>query len=97
MATPGIQMQLSGLARKLVQDGILSDADAQKASSESLKQKMLFVSYLVQNKMADSRKIAQAASDEFGVPVMDIDVVELETDTVKLVKEELVRDRKSVV
>ena len=91
MATPGIQMQLSGLARKLVQDGILSDADAQKASSESLKQKMLFVSYLVQNKMADSRKIAQAASDEFGVPVMDIDVVELETDTVKLVKEELVR------
>ncbi|MGD8711733.1 MAG: type IV-A pilus assembly ATPase PilB [Thiohalophilus sp.] len=91
MATPGVQMQLSGLARKLVQDGILSDADAQKASSESLKQKVLFVSYLVQNKMADSRKIAQAASDEFGVPVLDIDMVEIEPDTIKLVKEDLVR------
>ncbi|MFP3874711.1 MAG: type IV-A pilus assembly ATPase PilB [Thiohalophilus sp.] len=91
MATPGVQMQLSGLARKLVQDGILSDADAQKASSESLQQKTLFVSYLVQNKLADARKIAQAAADEFGVPVMDLDVVEIELETVKLVKEELVR------
>ncbi|TDY01168.1 type IV-A pilus assembly ATPase PilB [Thiohalophilus thiocyanatoxydans] len=91
MATPGVQMQLSGLARKLVQDGILSDADAQKASAESLQQKVLFVSYLVQNKLAEARKIAQAAADEFGVPVMDLDVVELESETVKLVKEELVR------
>ncbi|MFP4609441.1 MAG: type IV-A pilus assembly ATPase PilB [Thiohalophilus sp.] len=91
MATPGVQMQLSGLARKLVQDGILSDADAQKASSESLQQKTLFVSYLVQNRLADARKIAQAAADEFGVPVMDLDVVEIELETVKLVKEELVR------
>ncbi|MDZ7802417.1 type IV-A pilus assembly ATPase PilB [Thiohalophilus sp.] len=91
MATPGVQMQLSGLARKLVQDGILSDADAQKASTDSIQQKMLFVSYLVQKGMADARKIAQAAADEFGVPVMDIDVVDIEPDTIKLVKEELIR------
>ncbi|MDY6978778.1 MAG: type IV-A pilus assembly ATPase PilB [Pseudomonadota bacterium] len=91
MATPGVQMQLSGLARKLVQDGILSDADAQKASTESIQQKMLFVSYLVQNGMAEARKIAQAAADEFGVPVLDIDSVDIEPDTLKLVKEDLIR------
>ncbi|MFO8023513.1 type IV-A pilus assembly ATPase PilB [Thiohalophilus sp.] len=91
MATPGVQMQLSGLARKLVQDGILSDADAQKASTESIQKKMLFVSYLVQNGMADAKKIAQAAADEFGVPVMDIDVVDIEHETLKLVKEDLIR------
>ena len=31
MATPSAQMNLSGLARRLVNDGLLSDADAQKA------------------------------------------------------------------
>lgn len=91
MATPGVQMQLSGLARKLVQDGLLTDADAQKASSESIQQKMLFVSYLVQKGMADARKIAQAAADEFGVPVLDIDSIDIEPDTIKLVKEDLIR------
>jgi len=91
MATPGVQMQLSGLARKLVHDGVLSDSDAQKASAESIKQKMSFVSYLVQNNLADSRKVAQAAADEFGVPVMDIDNIDIEPDTIKLVKEDLVR------
>ena len=31
MATPNTQIPLSGLARKLVQDGLLSDAQAQQA------------------------------------------------------------------
>jgi type IV pilus assembly protein PilB len=91
MATPSLQIPLSGLARKLVQDNILSEADAKKAQDESVKQKMLFVTYLVTHKLADSRRIAQAAADEFGVPLLDIDAVDIETDTIKLVKEELVR------
>jgi len=91
MATPGTQVQLSGLARKLVQDGLITDAQAQQAKEGSAKKKQPFVSYLVENDIAKSHDIATAAALEFGVPLLDIDVLDLDTDVVKLVKEALVR------
>ncbi len=96
MATPGTKIQFSGLARKLVQDGLLSDSQAQEAYEAANKQKTSFVSYLVDKKIVDSRNIAQSASDEFGVPLLDLDVVELEPDVVKLVKESLVRKHRTL-
>ena len=91
MATPKAQMNLNGLARKLVSDGLLSDADAQKAQSEAEKKKMPLVSYLVENKLVGEKQIAAAGSEEFGIPVFDIASIELEADITKLVDEKLVR------
>ncbi len=96
MATPGTKIQFSGLARKLVQDGLLSDSQAQEAYEAANKQKTSFVSYLVDKKIVESRHIAQSASDEFGVPLLDLDVVELEPEVVKLVKESLVRKHRTL-
>lgn len=91
MATPNAKIQLGGLARKLVQDGIIDESSAVDAQAASIKNKIPFVSYIVQQKLADSYKIAEAASAEFGVPVVDIDTVDIENDVIKLVKESLVR------
>jgi type IV pilus assembly protein PilB len=91
MATPKAQMNLNGLARKLVSDGLLSDADAQKAQEEAGKKKIPLVSYLVENKLADDKSIAKAGSEEFGIPQFDISSIELEADITKLVDEKLVR------
>jgi len=91
MATPKAQMNLSGLARKLVLDGLLSEADAVKAMDTATKKKMPLVSYLVETKLVNSKALANAASHEFGVPLLDIAAVELELDVVKLVDEKLVR------
>ena len=91
MATPNTQIQLGGLARRLVQDGILDQDKAQTAHDTALKSSTPFVTHLVNNKLASGLQIATAASDEFGVPVMDIDAVDIEADVVKLVKEKLVR------
>ena len=96
MATPGAKIQFSGLARKLVQDGLISDAQAQEAYEAATKKKIPFVTHLVENKIADSRSIAQSAAEEFGVPLLDIDVVDLEPDVVKLVKEDLIRKHHSL-
>jgi type IV pilus assembly protein PilB len=96
MATPGTKLQFSGLARKLVQDGLISDVQAQQAYEAATRNKVPFVSYLVENKIADSRSIGQAAAEEFGVPLLDIDVVDLDPDVVKLVKEDLVRKHHSL-
>ena len=91
MATPSSQMMLSGLARKLVIDGLLTEADAVKAQEQSAKKKVPYVSYLVENNLVNSKKLAIAASQEFGVPLMDIDAIEIDSEVVRLVQEKLVR------
>jgi type IV pilus assembly protein PilB len=63
---------LSGLARRLVKDGILAEQIAQEAFHSSTREKKPFVSYLVENNLADGYAIAEAASDEFGTPLFDL-------------------------
>ena len=47
------------------------------------------VPHLVANRMGDPRQIAIAAAHEFGVPLLDLDAVDLDLDVVKLVDEKL--------
>lgn len=96
MATITPQINLSGLARKLVEDGVLEQAKALSAQEAAAKKKIPFVTYLVENKLAEAKKIAHSASEEFGVPLVDIDVVEIEADVVKLVKEKLIRQHHTI-
>lgn len=96
MAIASPQINLSGLARKLVQDGVLAEDIAVQAQNEAKDKKKAFVSYLVDNKIADAKQIAQSASEEFGVPLVDIDVINIEPDVAKLVKENLIRQHKTM-
>jgi type IV pilus assembly protein PilB len=91
MATPSAQMNLNGLARRLVDDGLLSDVDAQKAQEQANKKKVPLVSYLVENKLVDEKIVAAAGSEEFGIPLLDISTIEIEPDIIKMVDEKLVR------
>ncbi|MEX2524701.1 MAG: type IV-A pilus assembly ATPase PilB [Gammaproteobacteria bacterium] len=91
MAVSANKIQLSGLARKLVLDGILDEEAAQDHHQKALSKKQPFVSYLVENKLAASSDIALAASQEFGVPLLELNSFELDIDTVKTVKEDLIR------
>jgi len=63
---------VSGLAKRLIQDGILSQTQAEDALRVARKDKIPFVSYLIKDKICSSWKIAMAASEEFGAPVMDL-------------------------
>ncbi len=96
MATPNAQMTLNGLARRLVSDGHLAEAEALKAQEESDKKKSPLVSYLVEKKLLDGKIIATAASEEFGIPIFDIEAIELETEITKLVDEKLVRKHRAL-
>ena len=91
MAVSLNKIQLGGLARKLVTDGLLDEAAAQQAHQAALKEKMPLVSFLVINKLVPSKKIALAASHEFGVPLLDINAIELDKEITKLVKEDLIK------
>lgn len=96
MATPSLQMNLSGLARKLVLDGLLDEKAAQKAQEQCTKKKIPLVSYLVDQKLVGSKEIANIAAQEFGVPLLDLDVIEIDPDVTRLVDEKLIRQHNSL-
>lgn len=53
---------LSGLARRLVDDGIISADGASRASMDARKAGIAFVTHIVRNGLADPRAIARGAS-----------------------------------
>ncbi len=91
MATPTIKANLSGLARRLVLDGLLSEDAAATASQDAASEKKSFVSHLVEKKMVGAREIANAAASEFGAPAVDLSAVDLDQAPLKLVDEKLIK------
>lgn len=91
MATSTTKVALSGLARRLIRDNLLSEQDAEKAQEQSSRKKTPFVTWLVDHQLTSPRAIANAAAQEFGVPLLDINAFEIDRDVVKLVDEKLVR------
>ncbi len=91
MAVSSNNINLGGLARKLVLDGLLEENAAKEAFQESLKDKTPFVSYLVAKKLCKSSDIAISASQEFGIPLIDLKQMDLDPEFTKLVSEDLIK------
>ena len=82
---------LTGLAQRLVNDGLMNSEDAQKAFEDALKEKIPLVRHLVNNKIVNARDIAISAANEFGTPVFDLDVMDMEMAATSLIDEKLIR------
>ena len=82
MAATASQTNLAGLPRRLVQDGIVSEERLLEATEKAKKEKLPLVSYLVNEEVAEARAIAVAASHEFGVPLLDLDALDIDLDVV---------------
>ncbi|MGZ8903705.1 MAG: ATPase, T2SS/T4P/T4SS family, partial [Methylobacter sp.] len=91
MATASTDFHFSGLTKCLIQDGLLNETDAQIHIQEAKKKKIPLISYLVGNKLIDSKAVASKASIEFGVPFFDLDAIDCRSLSVKLVNEKLIR------
>jgi len=89
MAVTAPQGPISGLPRRLVQDGIVSEADLNAALEAIGGKAAHLVPHLVANRLGDARQIAIAASHEFGVPLLDLDAVDVDLEVVRLVDEKL--------
>jgi type IV pilus assembly protein PilB len=90
MAVTATQTSLAGLPRRLVQDGLISEEKLVEASDAARKEKVALVAYLVNESLAESRAIAVAASHEFGVPLLDLDALEVDLDVVRAVDQKLI-------
>jgi type IV pilus assembly protein PilB len=91
MATVNPTTNLSGLAVRLVRENLLTPADAERIQSEAQANKVPFVARLVESKKLEANVIARVAAEEFGVPLFDINSLDLETAPVKLVDEKILR------
>jgi type IV pilus assembly protein PilB len=84
-------IQLSGLARKLVEDNLLEETVAKEAVDTATKSKIPFVKHLVDNDLVSSSAIANAAAEEFGTPLLDISTLDPEVIPKAMIDESLIR------
>ncbi|MDF1583214.1 MAG: type IV-A pilus assembly ATPase PilB [Methyloprofundus sp.] len=91
MVASSSDMQFSGLLKCIVQEGLLTEADAQTHSAEAKKSKTPLISYLVNNKHISAKVIATHAATEFGLPFFDLSAVDKSILPSGLVSEKLIR------
>jgi type IV pilus assembly protein PilB len=90
MEVTATQNMISGLPRRLVKDGIVSEEAMLDALEETQNSGISVVTYLVQKELASAREVANAASHEFGVPLFDLDAFEIDIDVIKAVNQKLI-------
>src|SRR6202522_4709402 len=82
---------LGGLAQRLVQDGLLDEQTMQDAIAKAKEKRANLVTHLVTTNLATARDIAISASNEFGVPLLDLDAVAIDMDAVRAVSDKLLQ------
>lgn len=85
------QIQLSGLPKFLVEQQLLLKDEVQTHFTEAAKKKLTALTYLITNKIIDGQKFALLASESFGLPLLDLNAIDVRSVPVKLVSEKLVR------
>ncbi|WP_323753982.1 type IV-A pilus assembly ATPase PilB [Marinobacter sp.] len=91
MASNNRNVTLTGLARRFVDDGLLDEDIAKDAFTQASENRTPLITYLTQNDLADSSKLAFSAAMEFGISVLDLDSFLPEMMPEKSVDEKLIR------
>lgn len=84
-------LSFGGLARRLVNDGVVSAQNMQRAITESQREKISLVSCLVSNIGISASKLADVISTEFGDPLFDLNALDNEQIPRELVEEKIIR------
>ena len=78
MATHAATRDLSGLARAMVQHGLLSEYDAETLHSQALAANIGFVEQTLLSKRLTAAQVAIFASRAFGTPLLDLSGFDIE-------------------
>ncbi|MGN0920723.1 MAG: type IV-A pilus assembly ATPase PilB [Cellvibrio sp.] len=87
---------LSGLARRLVNDELLTPDIALQALTEAKKERTPLVMHLVNHNLIDARTLAQVAAEEFGTPVFDLSAFTKDQSPQKLVDDKLIEKHQAL-
>ena len=78
------------MARRLVSEGVLPEADVRKAMADSGQQKASLGAWLLDHNLVDSGQLTRIASAEFGMPMMDVAALNPATMPLDLISEALI-------
>ncbi|SEL51546.1 type IV pilus assembly protein PilB [Atopomonas hussainii] len=87
---------LSGLAKHLVLSGVLEEQKATQAMQQALRERIPLITYLVQHKLANARKITEVAAEQFGTPYFDLSTIDKDSQPKDLVAEKLCRQHRAL-
>ncbi|WP_432696295.1 type IV-A pilus assembly ATPase PilB [Marinobacterium sp. YM272] len=87
---------LSGLAKRLVNDGAFSAEVAMEALTQSRNANQSFVSYIISQRLVSSHRAACAASEEFGLPLLDLDAFAGDAIPQGLIAENLIQSHRAL-
>ncbi|WP_291192269.1 type IV-A pilus assembly ATPase PilB [Dokdonella sp.] len=87
---------LSGVAKRLVAEGFVAESEARKAAEEAARQKIPLGAWLTENGFATSQQVAQVSSAEFGMPLLDIEALDLVQLPMTVVREDLITRHKAL-
>ncbi len=96
MATVNPTPKLSGLAGRLVGDGLIDAAAARLALEQARQAKLPLIGYLLQSKLLAPAAIAQAAAAEFGLPLLDLAAMEPDPAAIALVNAKLIQRHRAL-
>src|SRR5690554_1536030 len=82
---------ITGIARRLVLDGVLDEANAREALDKATAERKPVAAWLREKKLVTAAQLAAANSIEFGIPVFDPATMDRDHNAIKLVNEELLR------
>ena len=82
---------ITGLARRLVQDGALDETAARDAMAKAAAAKQPLPTWFAQNKLVSASQLAAANAVEFGMPLFDVSTFDASQNAMALVSEELLR------
>jgi len=83
--------RLPGTGRRLVEEGLLSEEQATAATAAASDLGRTFTSHLVRENLIDPVGFAHVAADEFGLPLLDLNALDMRNAPSELVKEDLMR------
>src|SRR6188474_2165427 len=84
-------MGITGIARRLVLDGVLEEGAARKAMEAATAEKQPLAAYLTERRLVTPAALAAANSIEFGMPLVDALALDPAQSAIALVKEDLLR------
>ncbi|MDT8450792.1 MAG: type IV-A pilus assembly ATPase PilB [Wenzhouxiangellaceae bacterium] len=83
--------RLPGTGRRLIEEGLLSEEQAIEALANASELGRTFTSHLVRENLIDPLGFAHVAADEFGLPLIDLNALDLRQAPGDAIKEDLMR------
>lgn len=82
---------ITGIARRLVQDGSMDEATARNAMAEAASAKLPLAQWISNKRLVTSPQLAAANAIEFGMPLLDVTAFDPGQSAIKLVSDELLQ------